>query len=112
MGDARKFNIYDRSGRLLCPACGFPAYAQVEGYDERGGLIGTTICACCFWEPGFDDDPGASEQAKGSVLTSLRAYRVNWRDGPVWQGRDELRPLNWNGAAQLALLFEIAPHVR
>jgi hypothetical protein len=103
MEDGRAFNIRDAAGHLLCPACGFPNYAYDEAYDERGGLIGITICPCCLWEPGFDDDAPASGEAKPTILGSLRAYRLKWRDGPVWRGRD--KPPGWSGSAQLTRLF-------
>lgn len=56
MADARQFNIVNPEGHYLCPACCFPEYAAEPTYDVSGGLIGSTICACCVWEPGFDDN--------------------------------------------------------
>jgi hypothetical protein len=112
MIDARQFNIRDRDGRLLCPACGFPGFANQEAYDERGGLIGTAICPCCLWEPGFDDLRGSSKSVKETVLASVRAYRAHWDEEVPWLGREENKPVAWNGRTQLAHLFEIAPNVR
>lgn len=112
MQDACEFNILDTEGRLLCPACGFPDYSNHPAYDERGGVIGTTICPCCLWEPGYDDEPAASAAAKDTILESLRAYRAKWRGVPAWRGRKREKPSGWNGAAQLAKLFETAPFVR
>ena len=112
MDDGRKYNIRDHARRLLCPACGFPDYAQFEAYDERGGIIGTALCPCCLWEPGFDDEQLASERPEVTVLESLRAYRENWRNDLFWRGRDNLRPPDWDGATQVDRLLEIAPHVR
>lgn len=111
MLDARQFNILD-AGRLLCPACGFPDYAGEPAYDEQGGLAGITICSCCMWEPGVDDDTNASAGAKASILDSLRAYRSDWDGDPRWQGRLTERPFEWDGKRQLAHLFEVAPNVR
>ena len=111
MLDARQFNILD-AGRLLCPACGFPDYADEPAYNEEGGLAGITICSCCMWEPGFDDDPNASAGAKASILDSLRAYRSDWDGEPRWQGRLAESPSGWDARRQLARLFEVAPHVR
>jgi len=111
MVDARQFNILD-AGHFLCPACGFPDYAGEPAYDERGGLAGITICSCCMWEPGFDDDASASAGAKASILDSLRAYRSDWHGEPRWQGRLAERPSAWDGRRQLAHLFEVAPNVR
>lgn len=111
MIDARKFNILD-AGRLLCPACGFPDYTREPAYDDQGGLAGITICSCCLWEPGFDDDPSASASAKTSILESLRTYRRGWGRKLRWQGKLAERPSNWDGTRQLARLFEVAPNVR
>lgn len=111
MIDARQFNILD-DGRLLCPACGFPDYANEPAYVERGGLAGGAICPCCLWEPGFDDDAGASAGAKATILDTLRAYRSDWDGEPRWHGRLTGRPSGWDGRRQLARLFEVAPNVR
>lgn len=110
--DARQFNVTDVAGRLLCPACGYPDYSDDEAYDQRGGLIGITICACCLWEPGFDDDALASRGASDTILASLRRYRARWGGAPQWAGMAPRRPDNWDGAAQLAKLFEVAPYLR
>lgn len=112
MEDARCFNIDDRDGTLLCPACGFAGYSAEAAYDESGGLIGTTICPCCLWEPGFDDNRAASAGAEGTILASLRRYRSSWDGQARWSGRDAERPSGWDGTEQLSRLFEIAPHVR
>jgi hypothetical protein len=111
VADPRQFNIRDAAGRLLCPACGLPDYAHDEAYDARGGIIGTTICPCCLWEPGFDDEPAASG-APGTIIESLRDYRTRWDGAPAWRGLSSLRPREWDGAKQLAALFAIAPHIR
>lgn len=112
MADALQFNIHAADGRLLCPACGFPDYNNEPAYDERGGLAGSGICPCCFWEPGFDDEPAASASAKDTILATLRAYRAQWGGGPIWRGREAEKPAGWNGEAQLANLFETAPNAR
>lgn len=112
MPDGRQFNVHDSEGRLLCPACGFPGFATQPAYDERGGIIATAICPCCMWEPGFDDVPSASADARETILMSLQHYRARWTDGLLWRGRAEQQPSGWDGAAQLAQLFEIAPNVR
>lgn len=112
MNDARQLNVRDGLGRLLCPACGFPGYANTPPYDARGGLIGMTICVCCMWEPGFDDAPTASALAGETVLASLRRYRSAWDDQAHWSRRDIDRPDKWDGAEQLRRLFEVAPHLR
>ncbi|MCT7667304.1 hypothetical protein [Shinella kummerowiae] len=112
MFDARQLNIRDKNGRLLCPACGFPGYANDVAYDEIGGLIGSAICPCCFWEPGFDDDQHASGVAKDTIIDSLRAYRAAWGRTFHWRGRVAVKPLAWDGEQQLADLFELAPNLR
>jgi len=110
--DASQFNIRDALGRWLCPACGYPDYAGGPAYDRRGGLAGVTICPCCLWEPGFDDDPAASERAGATILESLRRYRSGWGAAAPWAGRAGEAPKGWDGALQLRRLFEVAPHVR
>lgn len=112
MINAEVFNVRDAQGRLICPACGYPDYSLDPAYDDRGGLVGTTICPCCKWEPGFDDDPGASARAEGTILASLRRYRSGWGEEAHWSGREAERPNGWDGAKQLQHLFEVAPHVR
>lgn len=112
MFDARRFNVRDASGFLLCPACGFPGYARHPAYNEVRGLIGICCCPCCLWEPGFDDDARASAAAQTTIIASLRAYRARWCDEMPWRGKASARPANWDGQAQLARLFELAPHVR
>lgn len=112
MTDPRQFNIRNGAGELLCPACGFPNFATEEAYDERGGLIGITICPCCLWEPGFDDDHLASGAPDETIGDLLRAYRSSWDQAPKWQGRKGECPPNWDGRQQLAELFQVAPEVR
>lgn len=112
MLDARQYNIRDNEGQYLCPSCGFPGYFEGRSYDEHGGVIGTGICPCCGWEPGFDDDPAASG-APATILESLRHYRRGHSSfGPAWAGRSEDIPAGWDGRAQIQHLFEVAPHVR
>ena len=112
MEDARQFNIRDADGRLLCPACGFPSFANETPYDERGGLSGAAICPCCLWEPGFDDTPGGSADAEDTILASLRNYRAKWTSDFQWRGRGRNEPPDWDAERQLAHLFEVAPNVR
>lgn len=111
MADARQFNIRDEGGNLLCPCCGFRGFSRTPAYDETGGLVGTTICPCCHWEPGFDDDAAASGTTADGILGSLKAHRG--RHNPQsFKGRADERPVDWDGDRQLAALFLLAPHVR
>ncbi|WP_424973127.1 hypothetical protein [Dinoroseobacter sp. S76] len=105
------FNVFAPDGRLLCPVCGFPGYSHRPAYSEYGGEIGTTICPCCFWEPGFDDNPLASAKAKDTILESVIAYRAGWATTKQWQGRRHLRPEGFDGEGQLANLAGLAPHL-
>ena len=109
---AHQYNIRDEDGRYLCPCCGFPGYFEGSSYDERGGVIGTGICPCRCWEPGFDDDPAASG-APETILEALRQHRLGWSSRlPAWSGKMMVAPLHWDGRAQLARLFEVALYVR
>lgn len=110
--DAQQFNVCDEEGHLLCPSCGFPHFADEPAYDEKGGLVGVTICSCCLWEPGFDDDPAASADAGFTILGSLQRYRRKLGRPLTWQGRIVERPSDWDGERQLSYLFEVAPYVR
>lgn len=112
MIDARQFNIRDKDGRLLCPACGFPGYANRPAYDEYRGLIGRTICPCCLWEPGFDDEPLGSAAAKDTIIESLRDYRAAWAEARLWKGHANRKPSDWDGEQQLAHLLGLAPNLR
>lgn len=110
--EGQRFNIRNDEGQLLCPACGFPSYAERPAYDEQGGVIGTTICPCCLWEPGFDDNHGASENASNSIRGSLRSYRRKFDVPMVWRGRADQCPREWDGRKQISDLFKTAPFVR
>ncbi|QMW21806.1 hypothetical protein [Sandaracinobacteroides saxicola] len=112
MEDPRQFNIENGQGLLLCPSCGFPGYSDKPAYDERGGIVGTTICSCCLWEPGFDDDQLASVNAGDTILQSLKNYRAKLGTLQLGQGGRDRRPKDFNVERQLSVLFAIAPHVR
>ena len=106
-----EFNVTDAQGNLLCPSCGFVGYSNAPAYSSKGGMIGVTICPCCLWEPGFDDEPGACARAKDTIKESLNSYRSKWAILKEWQGKPELKPIGWNGELQLQELFETAPHL-
>lgn len=110
--DARQFNIQDAEGHYLCPVCGFPNFLRNPTYDEKQGLIGTTICPCCLFEPGFDDEACLNHHHTSKILSSIRIYRNNWLRNPKWKGDSKLKPKGWDGKLQVMLLFEIASYVR
>lgn len=111
MVDPLQFNIRNDQGKLLCPACGFPDYAVTDAYDEAGG-IPLSICPCCLWEPGFDDNPAASSSAQETILASVKVYRAEWSAAAAWRGHGDLKPMNWDAVAQLAHLLKVSPYVR
>ncbi len=110
--DPSQFNIRTIEGKVLCPTCGLPGAFDAYCYDERGGLVGTGICPCCLWEPGFDDHPGASSKAQTTIIASIREYRRGWLlSGASWQGKLSAKPGGWDGKRQLEHLLAIAPHL-
>jgi hypothetical protein len=107
MESMTQFNIFDQQGRLLCPACGYPAYSFAPAYLELGGER-ISICPCCLWEPGYDD---ADAHTATDVLIALRGYREGWHGSAKWASPSE-PPSNWDGERQLSILFDVAPYVR
>ena len=112
MEDPRIYNIRDVDERYLCPGCGLPGYFEGDSYTDWGGVAGTGSCPCCYWEPGVTDQPiGTYDHT--SILEALRLHRSGWSSlGPAWSGDPSDIPHGWDGRAQLAHLFEVAPHVR
>ncbi len=109
-GDHTIFNIRSAAGKYLCPVCGFAGQFDGQQFDHRGGVIGTGICASCFYEPGFDDDPAASASALDTVAGSILAFRDRWiADGMPWRATNLPRPDVWDAASQLRDLFTLAP---
>ncbi len=97
-----------------CPACGLAGYFKAQSWDANGaGVIGTGICPCCLFEPGFDDDPAASADALTTVRASTLHYRRQWiAMGMPWRGDDDdrfSRPKGWNAEGQLAELSQAEP---
>lgn len=110
MEDPNRFNVIDTDGRGLCPVCGFDGTFRGDSYDERGGVIGSGICFCCLWEPGFDDSAAASGATEPTMLESVVRYRRDWlASGAEWCGKPELKPQGWGANAQLTHLTDVAP---
>ena len=108
---ATAFIILSPEG-YLCPVCGWAGTSRGGHFqDDEGGCIATGICACCAYEPGFDDNPLASKDAKSTIAASIASYRRAWIDrGSPWLGRDATPvPVNWTADDQLARLFRLAP---
>jgi hypothetical protein len=107
-----RFNIFDGAGQILCPCCGLAGQFSYPPYDARGGSLGCGICACCMWEPGFDDDPGASAGAKPTIKASLVGYRTLWiEQGHPWRAETFSAPHGWSPTDQCAALLRLAPHL-
>jgi hypothetical protein len=105
-------NVASAQGDFLCPCCGCGDQFTTAPYHSSGGRIGVGICGCCFWEPGFDDDPHASQAAHLRPSVSLRLYREAWiAAGFPWRGQSANRPADYDGAAQLKRLEGLAPHL-
>jgi hypothetical protein len=101
--DYRALNMRREDGTWLCASCGFPDYFTGKSFDENGPLIGSGICPCCMYEPGFDDIAGASAVGFDSPLLALQAYSKEWRQhGMVWRGMGDWMPHGWNPETQMA----------
>jgi hypothetical protein len=66
------FNIVAANDQFMCPCCGMTDQFTNAPYDEKGGIIGSGICASCFWEPGFDDSTAASAVTVPRFLIQLQ----------------------------------------
>jgi hypothetical protein len=110
--DPLQFNVQAAGGAWLCPCCGFPQDCGAQMYYETGGDIGISLCPACFWEPGFDDHPGASANAQPTILGSVKAYRLAWATaGYPWRATTFAAPQGWEPQLQIAALFQLAPHL-
>jgi hypothetical protein len=110
--DTFKFNVQGADGGWLCPCCGFPQDCGKPMYDEHGGDIGISICPACLWEPGFDDDPFASEKALPTIMASVLAYRLAWAGaGYPWKATMIPPPPGWAPHTTLTALFQLAPQL-
>jgi hypothetical protein len=108
------FNVSQTVGKFLCPSCGLPGYFDGTSYDSNMPLVGTGICPCCFFEPGFDDD--ASADAKPTVLASILHYRAKWIALRMpWRGNDDYwltKPVDWDPVGQLDALYVAEPGLK
>jgi hypothetical protein len=81
-------------------------------FGPHGGIIGTGVCDCRLFEPGFDDDPSASGTQFALPAFTIAAYHGIWRaDGMPWRGKGNPQPLGWSAALQLDHLRKTAPHL-
>jgi hypothetical protein len=104
--------IHDAAGQVLCPVCGHAGSFDKHCFDERGGVIGSGTCPCCLYEPGFDDDSGASASAKTTPLESIEHYRAMWiEEGMHWRSDRLQSPAGWDGTGQLAKLLKLVPRL-
>jgi hypothetical protein len=102
-----------RTGRFLCPVCGHAGAFDGHCFDERGGVIGSGICPFCIYEPGFDDDPMASANAKVTPIESIKAYRADWiAHGKPWRSQNVPAPEGWDALHHLKALLNIASGLR
>ncbi|MEL1250493.1 hypothetical protein [Aurantiacibacter gilvus] len=99
--DYRSLNIQSKTGDWLCPSCGFPGYFRGLSFVEGGPLIGTGICPCCTYEPGFDDVAAASGTPHSEPIDALRAYSKEWFAGGMrWWGNLAPIPGDWSPEKQ------------
>ena len=113
MEDVRPTTFIIRADEgFLCPVCGWAGTFKGDHFaDDEGGCIATGICACCAYEPGFDDNPLASKNAKPTIRESISAFRQAWiKSGSPWLGRDRTPlPEGWSATEQLSRLYQLAP---
>jgi hypothetical protein len=97
--------------KFVCPCCGYPEldcapYERMglppwlnhssPPYHDRYGFASFDCCACCGFEFGFDDDPGASATA-----SSFADYLADWiARGCIWFTPSR-RPEGWSLEEQL-----------
>lgn len=106
----RKLNISDGAGHWLCPSCGFEDGLGGNSFDDDGPIIGTGICECCRYEPGYDDVAAASGTPYACPLDALKEYSRRWvADGMVWRGARRTKPENYDPAKQIMALRSFGP---
>lgn len=77
----------------ICSICGYGGL-EFPQWDKEG-FPTFTICDCCGFESGFDDE------AKDKPET-IEEYRERWlREGAIWFSSSVQRPENWDLRIQL-----------
>lgn len=72
----------------ICAICGYNGLDEPQWED---GYPTYTICECCGFESGFDDD---------NMEMTLEEYREEWiEEGTKWFSKE--KPLNWSLEKQL-----------
>lgn len=75
-----------------CVVCG---YAKLDYPQYENGFAMQTICPCCGFQSGFDDD------AINEPVT-IEEYRVRWvKAGAVWFSSNTKQPTDFNLRLQL-----------
>ena len=106
-----------------CPVCGAltlyrPPYFEYRPellpqvrflpgpYSRFFGAESFDCCACCGFEFGFDDHPGASDNAR-----SFDQYLLDWIEaGSLWFA-PERKPKDWDLQAQLSNAGIVDPRI-
>lgn len=82
------FNI----NKFTCIVCGYP---NLDFPQYENGYPTQTICGCCGFQSGFDDD------AKDNPET-IDEYRERWlMEGATWFSSSTPKPKGWNLELQL-----------
>jgi hypothetical protein len=83
--------FFKRKEVFVCTVCG---YDSLPGplYNKKGIPDVSLICACCGFQPGYDDD---------ELGNTFESYRVEWiQSGAKWF-REEDKPKQWDLNKQL-----------
>ncbi|WP_440603130.1 hypothetical protein [Bacillus sp. GB_SG_008] len=78
--------------KYVCLVCG---YNRLPGplYNEKRIPNVSLICACCAFQPGYDDE---------EIGWTIEAYRENWlQEGATWLDPKK-KPKHWDLKQQLA----------
>ncbi|MGW5982958.1 hypothetical protein ACWFOP_21480 [Bacillus mycoides] len=78
--------------RYVCLVCGYNCL-PAPFYIREGIPNVSLICACCAFQPGYDDE---------ELGWTIEAYRENWlQEGAIWFDPKK-RPKYWDLKQQLA----------